>query len=316
MLITSTITRPDLNTHTSQSDSVALRPVFGAQKPKAQKTEDVKDVFEVYQGLLPNCQALAADLIALKENADILNSIRRKQKDGTDIYRFPGAPDKQVIVRPEEVIPIQWKKNFRPAQVKAHRDIRSLEVAYARLLKTSFPDRFKDVDDNDIRSLYNSPDFDPELFTTAFAYKMLTGKDMSVYVRKDPSGKTERLIKKVFTDNLQRDWKKVTLSEKKYETDKYKQIVKEQLTRYANDPSSLQIALVSNPGGNELLGNGKPRIDWGRMVPSYHVFIVDEVNLTKKQVILRHSHNSKYGLVLPLKDIVPNFFKMYVAEKN
>ncbi|HEY9688304.1 MAG TPA: hypothetical protein V6C52_15145 [Coleofasciculaceae cyanobacterium] len=300
--------------------------------PPIEQPPDIQDRMELYQGKLPNCQFLGALLMALQQDSQALSKLITVNEDNSYTVRFPGATFQPVIVHPEDFAPLEWRSNTKATQVKGHPEIRLIEAAYARLLQSLYPKRFKNLNPKPIRNLlisasqrlfpkwfgnytppsirdvFRSPNFDPEFFTSAFAYKMLTGQDVNIYAKKD----FDKLLKQ---ESKSKFWStkspKVTFSDKPFETAQFDQIVLHRLKQAAQEPQKYSIALVSRPKGNLPKLNW---LDWGETVRGYHVFVVDKVNA--HEVTLRDPHNSRYGIVLPLRDTLEHFVKMYVVEKS
>jgi hypothetical protein len=300
--------------------------------PPTEKPIDIQDRMELYQGKLPNCQFLGALLMVLQQDPLAIEKLKTQSGDGHYTVRFPGAPDHPVVVSPKDFSPLPWQENFKATQVKGHPDTRLIEAAYARLLQTLYPKRFKNLNPKPIRNFFHSslksffpkrfgnytppsirdvfksPHFDTELFTSAFAYKMLTGQDVKIYAKKDFDQLIEPKSKfKLWKTNFP----KPTFSDKPYETDQFDQILLSQLSQATQEPQKYSIALVSRPNGNLPKLNW---LDWGETVRGYHVFFVDKV--TEQEVSLRDPHNSRAKIVLPLNDALEYFIKMYVAENK
>jgi len=301
--------------------SQGVRPVFaGASDPadKPQASEEIQNRTELYQGYLPDCQFLAAILMALRSDSQALSRMIRKNPDGGYIVRFPGVPDAPVQVEGYEITPIPLTEWSRPTQVKAHWEVRLLETAYARLLKQQYPRRFSHIGEYDIRKVIDDPNFDPETFTTAFAYNMLTGRTVDTYVRQELNGGLKEQIREVLSKTnrdlngfMQSKRHPVSFAEEHFITENYEAIVEKRLKQAAKAPHRFEIAIVTNPNGVK-----KDWIDWGHQLPTYHVLVVDTVDLKKGQVLLRNPHNSRYGLMVPLPDLIQATFKIYVAEKS
>jgi hypothetical protein len=273
--------------------------------------EIIMDIAQFNQGSLPNNQFLAAILMVAQVNPDAIEQLVGKpDQRGRYTIRFPGAPRHPIVVDPKNFAPIPWKETRKGSQVNGHQYIRLLEAAFAKLLMEREPDRFKRpklfelLRPSSIRNVYHSPNLDPEIFSTAFAYEMLTGDTPVVYVQPDSHEQIEKL-------RSQRNrLRHITYLDKKNETPEFFPKVQAHLDRFARNPNMFPTAFLAKALGAQPKAN---RLDMGRYIRAYHTYVLKGVNPAAKTAILKGTLDTSIGLEIPIIDIPKYFFKMYVA---
>lgn len=284
-------------------------------------TEIIDDITEFYQGKLPNGQFLAAVQMVLLNNPTAIEKLKGEpDKRGRYTIRFPGAPEHPIVVHPKNFAPVPWRESYKGSQVKGHEDIRLIEAAYAKLLMAKHPDRFRGkffpklfeaLRPASIRKVYTSPQFDPEIFNTGFAYKMLTGKMPTVYAQENSSEQIETLRNR--PAKILKSFKHFTYLDQPHETPDFLEIAKSHLDRVARSPHQFSTAFVSHAKGKRPKSNW---LDWGGTVNGYDVYVLKRVDEKNQTFIVGNPKNTRLGIEFPIEDIPKYFFKMYVAENT
>lgn len=114
------------------------------------------------QGALNDCQLLSV-LFALSRNRTgtrLLSRMIHPQKNGDFLIEFKPYPHLKIPVRAAEIRDQRkMMEGFQPKQVRGSLEARILEVAYARLMKTLHPLKYRKIPDHKVLDVYNSKEY-------------------------------------------------------------------------------------------------------------------------------------------------------------
>ncbi|MDX2085620.1 MAG: hypothetical protein SFZ03_09555 [Candidatus Melainabacteria bacterium] len=277
--------------------------------------------FHFFQGVLSSCQFLSG-LYAVSRHpagAALLESMVVYRIDGVYEVTFPPYPDHPVLIEPKALNPnvwvtnsaliqqlqglyqqllqlpgeryIRWMPVEKAPHVEGDRTARLFEMAYAKLMKQRFPEKYKHIPDDQPLDIYRA--FGVYHYHPATALRDLTGWTVEVFIA---NGGTVFEQSGSFADEAKGKHRPV---------DKLKKM----LAAFAESQGS-QVMVASSIGQPV----GMPYwLDPGQKINPWHDHAVMSVDTVRQRVTLVDPINTRIELGLTYEDFFRYFNGVSVA---
>jgi|GEM_PF-4771903 len=248
------------------------------------------------QGKYPDCQFLVA-INVLSKNPDGVDLLRKiiEIKDGAYKITFQKYPDKPVFVTNDEIASQLTKSSVTPerlyrSRVEGDLGMKILEVAYAKLMKTAYPEKFQQIPDDEILTVFLDPNYH---YTSEIALEDITGWKVKTIIANGGN------IPEESQSFLEESESKPDLLDK----------IAQYLDFLAKEPD--KFVVVACTKGNK---HNADYLDSENKFFAWHDYSILKINQEKREIIVSNPHKKNHELTISYDDFFNYFNLISVAE--